>query len=251
MNEAERRRAIQEQLARLGAAFRGRSVKALSTGFASPDAALGIGGFPCGAITEVFGPASCGKTALVLQAIAHAQHSGATAAWIDAEHSFDAGFASHMGIDVARLPVTAPESAEGALEMARRLASSGAVDLIAIDSAAALVPRLELESGVAVAGLQSRVLSSELRRLTQSAMRSGTAIVLLNQIRTRAATSGEPETSAGGVSVKLHAAVRIGLSARGRRVRVRVVKNNLGAAFREAHLDWQHDGGFAEACQDG
>ena len=226
-----------------------RGAAALPTGFAALDAALGMGGFPRGAITEIFGPASCGKTALAFQVIAHLQKSGGSAAWIDAEHVFDAAFASHLGVDVSRLPVTAPESAEEALEMARRLALSSAVDLIALDSVAALVPRIELETGLgqAGAGLHGRVLSSELRRLAQAAARSGAAMVLLNQTRLRSGTPGEVETSAGGLSIKLHAAVRIALSASGRRVRVRIMKNQFSTAFREAHLDWQRGGGFVEA----
>jgi recombination protein RecA len=247
MNETERRRGIQRQLSQIDAGCGGRSVEALPTGFAALDAALGIGGLARGVITEIFGPASCGKTALVLQAIAHQQRGGTTAAWIDAEHVFDLAFASHLGVDVTRLPVTAPDTAEEALEMARRLASSGAVDLIAIDSVAALVPRLELETGLAGSGLQGRILGSELRKLAQTAARSDTAVVLLNQTRFRPGASGEPETSSGGVSIKLHADVRMALSAQGRRVRVRVVKNNLAAAFSEAHLEWQRSGGFVEA----
>ncbi|HLK51242.1 MAG TPA: hypothetical protein VKT49_24030 [Bryobacteraceae bacterium] len=245
MKETERRRNIHLQLSAMNPAPARQS---LPTGFAALDTALGSGGFPRGAITEIFGPASCGKTALVLQAIAHGQRSGATAAWIDAEHVFDASFAARLGVDVGRMPVTSPESAEEALEMARKFASSGAVDLVAIDSAAALVPRLELEAalGQSGAGLQSRVLSSELRRLSQAAARSGTAIILLNQTRYRPGTPGEGETSSGGASLKLHAAVRIALSASGRRVRVRVMKNKLGAPFAEAHLEWRRDRGFTE-----
>ena len=226
-----------------------RAQRALPTGFPSLDAALGTGGFARGVITEIFGPASSGKTALVLQIIAHGQRAGTTAAWIDAEHAFDAAFAAHLGVDVARMPVTSPNSAEEALEMARRFAASGAVDLIAIDSAAALVPRLELETGLGTsgAGMQSRVLGSELRRLAQVAARAATAIVLLNQIRFRPATPGEGETSSGGPSIKLHAAVRLALSASGRRVRVRIVKNKLAAPYSEAHLEWRRERGFVEA----
>jgi recombination protein RecA len=246
MKETERRRNINIQLARMEAP---RGAGNLPTGFAALDQALGTGGFARGIITEIFGPASCGKTALLLQAIAHGQRNGITAAWIDAEHVFDAAFASHLGVDVTQLPVTSPESAEEALEMARKFASSGAVDLVAIDSAAALVPRLELEAGLGQsgAGLQGRVLSSELRRLAQIAVRSGTAILLLNQTRFRLGMPGEGETSSGGASIKLQAAVRIALSAAGRRVRARVVKNKLAAPFGEAHLEWRRDRGFAEA----
>jgi recombination protein RecA len=246
MNERERRRLIQQQLFReQGVPVRG---EALSTGFTALDAALGTGGFARGRITEIFGPASCGKTAVVLQAIAHGQRHGTTAAWIDADHAFDAEFAAQLGVDVSRMPVAAPESAEEALEMARRFAASGAVDLVALDSAAALVPRLELETalGETGAGLQSRVLASELRRLARAAARSDTAIVLLNQTRVHVTPPGEAETSSGGPSIKLHAAVRIALSASGRRVRFRIVKNKLGAPFADAVLEWQRGVGFAE-----
>lgn len=247
MNETDRRRAIQRQLSLMDPARRGPGN--LPTGFPSLDAALGAGGISRGVITEIFGPASSGKTALLLQTIAHGQRLGNTAAWIDAEHVFDAAFAAHLGVDLARMPVTSPESAEEALEMARRFASSGAVDLVAIDSAAALVPRLELEAGLGSsgAGVQSRVLASELRRLAQVAQRAGTAIVLLNQTRFRPATPGAGETSSGGPSIKLHAAVRLALSASGRRVRVRIVKNKFATAYAEADLEWRRERGFAEA----
>lgn len=247
MKEPDRRRAIQLQLSRIDAIPRCR-VDALPTGFAALDAALGIGGIPRGSITEIFGPASCGKTALLLQAIAHGQVNGISAAWIDAEHVFDAAFAARLGVDVARLPVTAPESAEEALEMARRFAVSGAIDLVAIDSAAALVPRLELDTalGNAGPGLHSRVLGSELRRLARTAARSATAIVVLNQTRFRPDPGGGPDTSAGGPSLKLYAAVRLALSASGRRVRFRVVKNQLARPFTEGHLEWRRESGFAE-----
>ncbi len=242
MNQRERRRAIQRQLLEIPAKPAGP--RALATGFASVDTALG-GGFPRGAITEVYGPASCGKTAFVLQAIAHAQAGGASAVWIDAEHAFDPKFAALLGVDVSQMPVAAPETAEEALEVARRFASSGAVDLVALDSAAALVPRLELETAIgnAGAGLQGRVLMSELRRLAQSAARSGAAIVLLNQTRFR---PGQVETSSGGPSIKLYASLRIALSASGRRVRFRVVKNKFSSPFAEAVLEWQRTRGFAE-----
>ena len=225
-----------------------RRQSALPTGFASLDTALG-GGIARGAITEIFGPASCGKTALVLQAIGHGQQHGTTAAWIDAEHVFDAAFASHLGVDVSRMPVASPKSAEEALEIARRFASSGAVDLVAVDSVAALTPQLELETGLSRAGatMQSRVLMVELRRLAHTAARSRTAIVLLNQTRFRPGVAGEGETSAGGPAIKLRAAVRIALSAAGRRVRVRVVKNASAAPFSEALLEWRTEGGFTEA----
>lgn len=219
------------------------------TGFAALDQALGIGGFPRGRITEIFGPANCGKTALALQAIAHGQGMGSGAAWIDAEHAFDPGFASRLGVDLARLPVAEPASAEEAMEMTRRLAASGAIDLVVVDSAAALVPRIELEAGIGAGGasLQSRVLGSELRRLGVVARRTGVAILFLNQTRTRLeASAGELETSAGGPSLKLHSAVRIVLAASGRTVRFRILKNELGVPFSTGDLEWHPGSGFAE-----
>lgn len=223
--------------------------KALPTGFAVLDRALGVGGLPRGRITEIFGPANCGKTALALQAIAHGQRLGAAAAWIDAEHAFDPGFATRLGVDLVRMPVAEPTSAEEALDMTRRLAASGAIDLVVVDSAAALVPRIELDAGMAAgsASLQSRVLGSELRRLVVVARRTGVAILFLNQTRTRLEVSaGELETSAGGPSLKLYSAVRIALAATGRMVRFRVLKNELAAPFAIGELEWRPGSGFVE-----
>jgi len=221
---------------------------ALPTGFATLDQALGIGGLPRGRITELFGPPNSGKTALALQAVAHAQGEQFAAAWIDAEHSFDPAFASGLGVDVGRLAVLEPASAEEALDMTRRLAASGAIDLVVVDSAAALVPRLELAVGAAAgASLQSRVLGSELRRLVWMARRTAVGILFLNQTRIRPEIStGEGETTAGGPSLKLHAAVRIRLAASGRSVHFRVLKNDLGAAFATGRLEWVPGAGFVE-----
>jgi len=209
---------------------------------------LGIGGFPRGRIVEIFGPANCGKTALALQSIAHLQQSGGGAAWIDVDHTFDPGFAAQLGVHLAGLPVAEPATAEEALEMTRRFTVSRAVDLVVIDSAAALVTQLELKTGIGGggAGLRNRVLASELRRLAWFASRAGACIVFLNQTRARMEPSGELETSAGGPSLKLHASVRIALSATGRRVRFRVLKNNLAAAFTSGELEWHPGSGFAE-----
>jgi len=220
---------------------------ACPTGFAALDNALGIGGLPRGRIVEIFGPPNCGKTALALQTIAHLQQSGGAAAWIDAEHAFDPRFATQLGVDLAGLPVAEPGSAEEALEIARRFAASGAVDLVVVDSAAALVPQLELETGMAAgAGLHGRVLASELRRLSWLAARTGVCMVFLNQIRGRLeAAAGEAETSAGGPSLKLYSAVRIALSATGRTVRFRVLKNKLAAPFATGELEWRPGSGFA------
>src|SRR5579872_2116126 len=176
MTEEQRQHAIRLRLARSEERRRG----ALPTGFPSLDAALG-GGLPRGSIVELFGPPASGKTALALQIAAHAQSQAATAAWIDAEHVFDAAWAAALGVKVAEMPLAQPHSAEQALEIALRLAGSGAIDLLVVDSAAALVPRLELESGMGGGGasLHSRVLASGLRKLSQAAGRSGTIVGFL------------------------------------------------------------------------
>lgn len=226
-----------------------RWTQPLPTGFSLLDATLGTGGLPRGHIVEIFGPPACGKTALALQCVAHLQHMGAVAAWIDAEHAFEPRFATQLGINLAELPVAEPESAEEAMEMARRLICSCAVDLVVIDSAAALVPRLELESGIPSGSrsLQSRVLASELRKVAWMAAKSGVCALFLNQVRIRPeGVAGELETSAGGPSLKLHAAVRISLAAHGRMVRFRVLKNRLGTAFLTGELEWRPGSGFFE-----
>jgi recombination protein RecA len=219
----------------------------LPTGFALLDKALGVGGLPRGRITEIFGPPSCGKTALALQIVVHVQRSGGAAAWIDAEHAFSPEFAIGLGADVMRMPVATPDSAEQACEIARRFVASGALDLVVIDSAAALVPALEMGSGIAGSGLHSRVLGSELRRIAPAAARSDASVLFLNQTRVQTNRSvGELETSAGGPGLKLHAAARIALAANGRTVRFRIVKNSLGAAFATGDLQWLDGAGFAE-----
>ena len=219
----------------------------LPTGFPSLDRALGTGGLPRGRIVEIFGPASCGKTALALQFVAHLQRSGGAAAWLDADHSFDAAFAVELGVDIGRLPVLAPDSTEKACEMALRLAASGVLDMVAIDSAAALASETELETGIGAGGLHSRALASALRRLLPAATRFGVSIVVLNQTRSRADSgAGELETSAGGPPLKLYAAIRIALAASGKTVGFRIVKNALGAAFAAGALEWQRGRGFVE-----
>jgi recombination protein RecA len=219
----------------------------LPTGFASLDRALGTGGVPRGHITEIFGPPSCGKTALALQIVAFVQRGEGAAAWIDAEHSFSAAFATQLGIDVSRLPVAIPVSAEQAGEIARRFLASGALDLVVIDSAAALVPELEPGMAIGPPGLQSRVLGSELRKLAAAAWRSRAAILILNQTRLQKdRAAGRTETSAGGPGLKLHAAARIALAAAGRTVRFRIVKNKPGVAFATGDLQWIEGGGFTE-----
>ena len=224
-------------------------IPALPTGFASLDAACGIGGLPRGHIVEIFGPPNSGKTALALQAIAHLQRQRGAAAWIDAEHVFDPAFAMQLGLDLDRIAVAQPDSAEQAFHMIHRFTESGAVDLIVIDSAAALTPEFELDAGLAAdtTALQSRVLGSELRKLVPAAARSGVCVVFLNQTRARLDSApGELETSAGGPSLKLHSAVRIALAAAGKIVRFRVLKNKFGPPFQKGELQWLPGSGFVE-----
>jgi recombination protein RecA len=252
MTEQHRQRSIRLRLAR---SDQHRPGRILPTGFAGLDAALGVGGLPRGGIVELFGAASSGKTTLALQIVAHTQQSGATAAWIDAEHAFDAPYASGLGVALEVMPLAQPDSAEQALEIACRLAGSGAVDLLVVDSAAALSPRLELESalGDGGAGLQSRVLAWGLRRLARTAARNETVVLFLNQTRSRMRPPGEArddaaETSAGGAPLKLYASVRLALdSPAGEGVGFRILKNKAAAAFREGRLRLRLGGKFAKS----
>lgn len=229
----------------------GGGSQAVATGFATLDRALGSGGLPRGRIVELFGPSSSGKTTLLLQVIAHLQSNGLAAAWIDADRSFDPAYAAQLGVVVEGLPVAQPDAAEQALEMARQLAESGAVDLLVVDSAAALVPSLELQAGIgqSAAGLHSRVLASGLRKLSTTAAKTGTCVVFLNQTRSRPeASGGESETSAGGPPLKLYAAVRIALfGAGGRQLGFRVLKNKVSEGSPEGRLEWRRGGGFAKS----
>ncbi len=244
MSELDRRRLIRERLARMSVA-RGAVV---STGFRSLD--LVTGGIPRGAILELFGAAGTGKTTLALQIAAHVQHGGGGVAWIDADRCFDAGWAARLGVDLERLAVVQPGAAEEALEMARALALSGAVDLVVVDSAAALAAGMELAAGMGEGGegIRRRVVASGLRRLDTALRRSGTAALFLNQ--TRARSGGEAgEIAAGGPPLKLFAAVRValaGAAAENGRVRFRVRKNKTGGSAAEGDLVWKNEAGFAE-----
>jgi len=249
MKEEQRQRAIRLRLTR---AEERRAATALPTGFAALDAALGVGGFPRGSIVELFGPSSGGKTTLALEVAAHAQRNRATAAWIDAEHVFDAAYASGLGVLTEELLLAQPESAEQALEIVCRLADSGAVDLLVVDSAAALVPRLELDSamGDGGAGLHTRVLATGLRRLAQVVAKNGAVVIFLNQTRARMqASGGEMEIiTAGGAPLKLYASIRLSLEAcGGERVRFRVLKNKAAVAFQEGELRLRHGGERTES----
>jgi recombination protein RecA len=242
MTEEQRQRAIRLRLARSEERSRG----VMATGFAVLDAALG-GGLPRSAISELFGPSSSGKTTLALQIAAHAQKNKETAAWIDAEHVFEASYAASLGVDVAGMPLAQPESAEQALEIACKLANSSAVDLLIVDSAAALVPQLELQSAIGESGegLHSRVLASGLRKLVHIVSASGTAVLFLNQTRSR---GGDEEASAGGPPLKLFASVRVALDAeKGEYVGFRILKNKAAAAFREGRLRRARSGEFVES----
>ena len=254
MKEEDRQRTIRVKLARQEVEPRG----VIPTGFASLDAALGVGGLPRGRIVEIYGPAASGKTTLALQIVAHRQKTGATtgpmagpmAGWIDADCTFDPAYATSLGVEIERMPIVQPDSAEQGLEIANTLVVSGALDVVVIDSAAALVPRLELEIGLGESGhgLHSRVLASGLRRMAASAARTGTCAIFVNQIRTRKSSGGEDsETTAGGPPLKLFAAARIALCpVAGGRVRFRVVKNKAARAFGEGHLTWSRGPGFSE-----
>jgi len=245
--EEYRQRAIWRKLARMESR---RTSPAIPTGFRALDAVLGVGGLPRGHIVEWFGPPSCGKTTLALQTVAHVQQNGSVAAWIDADRTFDPSYAAALGVTLERLPLARPESAEEALEMARQLLDSGAVDPLVVDSAAALIPRLELRAGIGDggSGLQGRVLASGLRKMCFTLRRSDSAALFLNQNRIRLdAAAGEMETSAGGPALKLYAPVRLAFQPEnGRGLRLRALKNSATAAFKGGVLDWREGAGFAD-----
>lgn len=236
MREEQRQNAIRRKLAGMAS----DTAAALTTGFESMDRATG--GLPRGRIVELFGGAGTGKTTLTLQIAAHVQKSGEVV-WIDADRSFDPAYAAGFGVDLERLAVARPDSAEQAFEIMARLALSGAVDLIVVDSAAALAPEVELQTGIGSSGpgAHTRALASGLRKIAAALRRSGAAALLLNQTR-----AGD-EASAGGAPLKLFAAARISLRrSGGGRVRFRVLKNRAADAFGGGELVWQNGAGFAE-----
>ena len=249
MKEEERQQAILLRLARMRTAPDAPEAF-FASGFRALDESLGRG-FPRGHMVELFGPAGCGKTTLAIQCVAHAQKNALTAAWIDADHTFDAAYATGLGVDMERVPFAQPATAEQGMEIARQLAGSGAVDLIVVDSAAALVPRLELETGIGcdAPGLHSRVLASSLRKLRQTLGKSCACVVFLNQMRNRPeASAGEGETSAGGAPLKLFAAVRIALiPSPGARLVLRARKNKVAESMAERALERRRGVGFVES----
>jgi recombination protein RecA len=225
-------------------------VKVISSGSISVDAALGVGGFPRGRVTEIFGPESSGKTTLALQVIAEAQAVGGSAAFIDAEHALDPGYARNLGVNVDDLLVSQPDCGEQALEITNALVQSAAIDVLVVDSVAALVPRAELEGemGDSFMGLHARLMSQALRKLTGSIARTNTCIIFINQVREKiGVVFGNPETTTGGRALKFYSSVRVevrrmgaikdGEVVVGNRTKVKVVKNKVAAPFREAEVD--------------
>ena len=235
---------------RLGAEGVPVGISAISTGALNLDYATGIGGVPRSRVTEIYGPESSGKTTLTLQVIANAQKDGGVAAFIDAEHALDVGYAQKLGVDIENLLVSQPDTGEQALEIAEVLVRSSALDVIVIDSVAALVPRAEIEGemGDAHVGLQARLMSQALRKLTGAIGRSNTAVIFTNQIRIKIGVMyGSPETTSGGRALKFYASLRLdirriasikeGNTQIGSRTRVKVVKNKCAPPFKQAEFD--------------
>src|SRR5882672_8494904 len=225
-------------------------IESISTGSLGLDIALGIGGLPKGRIVEIYGPESSGKTTLALHVVAESQKKGGTCAFVDAEHALDPGYAKKLGVDIGNLLISQPDAGEQALEIADTLVRSGAVDVLVIDSVAALVPRAELEGemGDSLPGLHARLMSQALRKLTGSISKSNTLVIFINQIRMKIGVMfGNPETTTGGNALKFYASVRLdirrvgalkdGEKVVGNRTRVKVVKNKMAPPFREVEFD--------------
>jgi recombination protein RecA len=227
-----------------------QAVSVIPTGSISVDAALGVGGYPRGRVVEVFGPESSGKTTLALHAIAEAQRAGGVAAFIDAEHALDPAYARKLGVDIDNLLVSQPDCGEQALEITNALVSSNSVDILVVDSVAALVPRAELEGemGDSFMGLHARLMSQAMRKLTGALSRANSCLIFINQVREKiGVVFGNPETTTGGRALKFYSSVRIevrrgaalkdGEAIIGNRTKIKVVKNKVASPFREAEVD--------------